>query len=177
MGGVDGRRIVDAVAEKADDMAAQPQRKDDATLLVGVDAGEQVDVIDLGHQCAVGKLLDLGAGEDAPRGQADRRGDMADDGGMIAGDDLEADARSGEACDRVARVALGWIGEHAEADERQLAFVRDACLAFLPGDRLDGDSDQAKAILGISVLKRFDPAEPFSVERARPAVDLYGDGA
>ena len=59
VGRVHGRRVVDAVAEEADDVAHLLQRQDDALLLVRIHLHEQVGPLGLAPQRLVVQLVEL----------------------------------------------------------------------------------------------------------------------
>ena len=89
--GMERRRIVDAVAEKADDMAAVPQPKNDAILLSGRDPAEQVRLLQPRAERFLTERFDLGAGQHPSNRNAEFGADMLRHALVVAAEDLDAD--------------------------------------------------------------------------------------
>src|SRR5438046_2583991 len=82
---VDGRRVVDAVAQEADDVVATLEREDDAVFLRGGDAGEDGRLLSYRGESAVGHALDLVATDDAGTVEADVTAEVLGDKLVVAG--------------------------------------------------------------------------------------------
>src|SRR5207253_10863322 len=93
---VDGGRVVDAVAQEADDVVATLEREDDPVFLRGRDAGKDGRVLSYRSESAVGHALDLVATDDAGTVEADLTADVLDDKLVVAGEDLHLDAVAAE---------------------------------------------------------------------------------
>ena len=91
IGGVQRRRIVDAVAEIADDVAAALQPKNDAVLLNGRDPAEQVRLFQPRGERLVAERFDLGAGQQPGDRNAELGADMLRHALVVAAEDLDAD--------------------------------------------------------------------------------------
>jgi hypothetical protein len=77
VGGVQGDRVVDAIAEEGDVGAAAAGDLDDPGFLVGADPGEHGGVADRGGEGVVVEPFQLGAGVDLLDVQADVAADLA----------------------------------------------------------------------------------------------------
>ncbi len=177
MCGVERRGVVDAVPHEADHVIAVPERGNDPSLLIGIDPGKQVDVVDPGDQRGIGELGDLGAGHDPVRPEADGPGDMRDHCAMVARNDLDGHAERAESLDGRGRIRLRRICEDAKADHGQMGLVADGN-PLLPGrNGPDGDGKQPEAVAGIARLDVRHLPLPGVVERMSQAIDLHGDAA
>ena len=93
VGGVQRRRVVDAVAEEADDVAAALERQDDAVLLRGRDAREHASSARR-RGASAGSLMRSSSPPSTICAdvEADLRADVARDQLVVAGEDLDGDA-------------------------------------------------------------------------------------
>ena len=107
IGGMQGGRVIDAVAHEADDMAAPLQGQDDAVLLRGRDAAEEVDLLDPRAQGLLAERRHLGAGEDAGNRNFQRAAEVMGHPLIVAGQDLDRDAASPEGLDGRPAPCLG----------------------------------------------------------------------
>ena len=121
---VERRRVVDAVAQEADDVAAALERQDDPVLLRGRDAGEDGRL--LGHRararrrsCARSRRRRRSRAPVEPDLAADVPGDQL----VVAGQDLHHDPVAAKRRSASATPSIGGSREGHEADERQLALV------------------------------------------------------
>ena len=63
VGALDGRGVVHAVAGHGDDVAQALPSVDDASLVLGLDAGVDGNLGDAGLEVLIGDLVELGAGD------------------------------------------------------------------------------------------------------------------
>jgi hypothetical protein len=126
VGGVEGRGIVDAVAQEAHDVVVAFERKQDARLLRRGDAGE--DVGPLGHrgQGRVGHAVQVLAENNLAGVEPDLGADVAGHELVVSGQDLDADPIAPESGDRLGHVRHEEIGEGEETDEREGLLIDDA---------------------------------------------------
>ena len=123
VGRMQGRRIVDAVAEVADGVSGSLQGADDPLLLLRIDFDEQVGARREVPQRLVLELSELVAGEHGLRIEADGLRQMRRHIAIVAADHLDADAEPGEIVDRTLRVRLGRVGEDKKAAKGHVLFV------------------------------------------------------
>lgn len=116
-------RIVDAVAEVADRVAASSQRRDDGLLVQRVDLGEDRHPADQRVETFVVQSGQVGAGEHGGCIEAHGRRGMCRGEPVVASDHSGCHAEGGELGDRLRRAGLGWVGEAEEADEVEIRFV------------------------------------------------------
>ena len=139
IGGVQRRRVVDPVAEIADDMTAVPQPKNDAVLLNGRDPAEQVRLFQPRGKRFVAERFDLGAGQQPGDRNAEFGADMLRHALVVAAEDLDADTLGPKRGDGRARACFWRIGEDDEAGKHQFLLIGHRCpltvgLEFAPGD-------------------------------------------
>ena len=79
-----GRRVVHAVAEKADDVPHLLDRQDDPFLLIRIDLHEEIGGFGGAPQRFVRQALQVGAREHAIGPQTDEGGDVLGDGLAVA---------------------------------------------------------------------------------------------
>ena len=121
--GMQRRRIVDAVAHEADDMAEPLQRQQDPVLLLRIDPAEQVDPRQLPDQRLVREMRQRVAGEHARHRHADLSEDVAGHEFVVAGQHLHGDAGGRHRLDRRPGACFRRIEEDREAGEHQVGFV------------------------------------------------------
>ncbi|CAM5350633.1 hypothetical protein SSTU70S_00265 [Stutzerimonas stutzeri] len=141
--GVQRRRVVDPVAEKAHHMTGLLQRADDALLLVGIDLGEQADAWRQVDQRLVAHLPQFAAGDDALDRDADALGDLLRDQAVVAADDLHRHAQLAQCVQFFAHARLGRIEEQQETGEGQALLVIGAAVRLL--EPAVGDTQHAVA--------------------------------
>jgi hypothetical protein len=78
---------------------------------------------DGGGQGVVVEPLELGAGVDLFEVQAEVAADLAGDGAVVAGDDLDDHTKTVEFGDRLAGIGFGAVDEGEEADQVQVVLV------------------------------------------------------
>ena len=145
VGGVQGQRVVDAVAEEADRSPGASRRDDQARLLLGRDPGEDGVVLRRVVERGIVERVHLGAGDRALGHQTQVGADLFGDLRIVSGGHLDLDAQGGQLGQRIARRGLGLVGEHQEAVQREPALV-------VGGDggqvrrRLAGDGHHAAAV-------------------------------
>ena len=93
VGGVQGRRVVDAVAHVADDVPGLLQGQDDALLLVGIHFGEDGGAFGGVPERLVAQVIQVVSGQQAADRQVHRLRDVPRHQLVVAGDDLELHAR------------------------------------------------------------------------------------
>ena len=123
VGGVHGRRVVDAVAEEADVRAEAALGADDARLLLRSHTGEDRGPRQQLEERVVAQRRDLGAREDRSGVHADVPAEVRRDLAVVAGDDLDGDAETVETGERLLHVGLGGVGEAEEAVQGEVALV------------------------------------------------------
>jgi hypothetical protein len=123
VGGVQGQRVVDTVAEEADRSPLAAQRGDQPRLLLGGDAGEDGVVLRDVNELVVVEGLELCAGRRALGRQTQVGADLFGDPRIVAGGDLQLDAERGQLGQGLARRGFGFVGEHQEAGQLEIAFV------------------------------------------------------
>ena len=92
VGGLDRRRVVDAVAGHGDDVALLLERVDEQHLVLGRHAADDPDVVDAGQSVRVGQGGELGT-EDGLAGDAQLLGDRSAGDDVVAGDHPDPDVR------------------------------------------------------------------------------------
>ena len=165
IGGVQRRRVVDAVAHEADDMAEPLQRQQDAMLLLRVDAAEQIDPRQLPDQRLVREMRQRVAGQHAGDRHADLGEDVAGHEFVVAGQHLHGDARSRHRLDRRPGAGLRRIEENGEAGEDKIALVGDRGGLVARVDRAAGDAEGAEALRAERVEGGLEGAARLGVER------------
>ena len=115
-----GRRIVHAVAEKADDVPHLLDRQDDPLLLIGIHLHEQIGGLGDSPQRFVRQSLQVGAREHAIGAQADKRGDVLCDRLAVPGDDLDGHAQRRQVANGVGDIRLRPIEERQEPRKREI---------------------------------------------------------
>jgi hypothetical protein len=115
VGRVQRRRVVDAVAEKADHVAAQLQRRHHAVLLRRQHARE--DRVPFGEcgERGFAERVGLAAEHDHARIQPDRLADATRDALVVAGEDLHRDAVAAQRLQRAGNAGRRRIGEAQKA--------------------------------------------------------------
>src|ERR1700720_233455 len=116
-------RIVDAIAEKADNMAAVPQPKNDAVLLSWCDPAEQVRLLQPRGERFLTERFDLGAGQHPGDRNAEFGADMLRHALVVAAEDLDADTLGPKRGDGRPCARFWRIGEDDEAGKNQISFV------------------------------------------------------
>src|SRR6186713_182435 len=99
-------RVVDAVAEEADDVPASPERLDNPVLLRGIDAAEQIRPLGARRKGNVIEGGDLAALHDPFDGQAELRADMLRDELVVASNDLHGYPQQPKRRDRLGCTCL-----------------------------------------------------------------------
>jgi hypothetical protein len=117
------QRIVDAVAEKTDRSPVATQQDDQPRLLFGRDAGEDGVVSRGVREIVVAERLELRAGDGALGRQTKVGANLFGNPRVVPGGDLQLDAKSGQVCQGLAYVGLGFVGENQKAGQHQSAFV------------------------------------------------------
>src|SRR5580692_10996005 len=117
------RRIVDAVTEKADDMAAVPQPKNDAILLSGRDPAEEVRLLQPRAERFLTERFDLGAGQHPGDRNAEFGADMLRHALVVAAEDLDANTLGPKRGDGRPGARLWRIEKDDEAGKNQILFV------------------------------------------------------
>ena len=120
VGRMHGRRIVDAVAKKPNDMAHLFQCEDDAFLLIGIDLHEQIRSLGGVPECFLVQREHLASGEHAVVRQSNQRGDVLGYALAVAGNQLHRDAESAERVDGVGCAWLRTVEKREESHELRL---------------------------------------------------------
>ena len=120
---VQSRRIVDAVAQVADDMAAAPECLNDALFLVRVDLDEEIGVLHACKERTLGEFRQVLTGHYPVGSQADRLGEMRGNVTVVARNDLYRDASLGECRKRLPDAFLRRVEEEQEASEGEIGLV------------------------------------------------------
>ena len=121
IGRLERRRIVDAVAEEADDVAPRLQRLDQPRLLVGREPAIGVDRLDLDGERLVAQLGDIGARQDRLGIEPDQAGQPLHHDRIVARQDLDPDAGRRQPRNGRRGGGLGRIGEGAEPSKTRSA--------------------------------------------------------
>jgi len=144
--GVQGRRVIDAVAHVAHDVAGLLQRQDDALLLVGIHLREDGGVLRDVPECLVLQICHLLCGQNGFGRQADDLRDVPGHQAVVAGDDLDVHAKFLKLIKGLARVLPGRVEKQQEAREGHAALILPNGIDGLPRDELDGDAQDAVAL-------------------------------
>ena len=163
--GVQRRRIVDAVAHEADDMAEPLQRQQDPKLLLRVDPAEQVDPRQLPDQRLLREMRQRVAGEHPRDRHADLGEDVAGHELVVAGQHLHGDARGRHRLDRRPGACFRRIEENGEAGENQVALVGDRGGLVARIDHAAGDAQRAESLRAERVKGGLEGAARLGVER------------
>ena len=128
VGLLEGRRVVHAVAGHGDDMALLAQDVHEVDLVLGGDAGEDADAVDLAHGLVVAQGAEVGAGHGAAL-DAQLAGDRLGRDGVVAGDHPDLDAgrmggRDGVLRGRSRRIHDAHDGEQLQAVQQRAAGPR-----------------------------------------------------
>src|SRR3974390_1395417 len=118
-----GRRVIDAVAEIPDHMAAPFQRDDDPVLLDRCHAAEEVDLLHARCECLIIHFLNFSTGKHASYWEAQLREDMLGHQFVVASDDLDCDPIGGKSGQGRLGALLWRIEECGEAHKDQLRFI------------------------------------------------------
>ena len=86
------RRVVDAIAEVADDVAASAQRLDNAFFLVRIDLDEKIGAANAGQKPVLRHFRQVFASHDPVGPETYSLGQMRCDIAIVAGNDFYADA-------------------------------------------------------------------------------------
>lgn len=152
VGHMEGRGVVDAVAQESDHVAALAQGQDDALLLVRLDLGEYLGALRPLGERPVAQLPQLGAGDHLGRRDADLAGQVDGDARVVSRDQLEPDAGGGEVGEGLPDLWLGRVEEGQEAEEGHLRLLlpRDDLdeAGGFRRERADRDAERAEAVLG-----------------------------
>ena len=156
VGGPQRGRIVDAVAQEADDVPLALQGADHPLLVGGREPGEERGVLRRLGQFGVGHGFHLRAQQHAIGRQPDFLADLAADQLVVAGEDFDRHAVVLQRQDGGGRGILGRIEEGHVAHQHQVAFV----VLGIGGLRLDvlvGDRQHAEAVGAefVAVLLQF----------------------
>ena len=165
VGGVQRRRIVDAVAHEADDMAEPLQRQQDPKLLLRVDAAEQVDPRQLSDQRLLREMRQRVAGQHSGDRHADLGEDVAGHQFVVAGQHLHGDTRGRHRLDRRAGACFRRIEENSEAGENKVALVGDCGGLVARIDHAAGYAEGAESLRTERVKGGLEGTARFSVER------------
>ena len=129
VGLLERRRVVHAVAGHGHDVALLAQDVHEVDLVLGRDAGEDADAVDLAHRLLVAQGAEVGAGHGAAL-DAQLAGDRLGGDGVVAGDHADLDAgrmggRDGVLRGRPRRIDDAHDGEERQAvEQRQQVGVR-----------------------------------------------------
>ena len=123
VGGPQGGRIVDAVAQEADDVPLALQSADHPLLVGRREAGEERGLLGRLGQFGVRHGFHLGAQQHAIRRQPDFLADLAADQLVVAGEDLDRDAVVLQRRDGRGRGILGRVEKGHVAHQDQVALV------------------------------------------------------
>ncbi len=177
IGHVNGRGVVDAVAEEADRMAATAQGAHDAAFLLRRDPHEQVGRLHAGRQRRVGEFCDIVAGDQAARRQCKRLDQMPHHRRGVARYHLDPHAGRAQPLDGGRDRRLGRIDEAGAADEREIRLVGWRDPGAIGSHRPARDAEEAQALAALGVEQRVDPRPRGGVERHHPAVRQFGTRA
>ncbi len=170
-------RIVDAIAQIADDVAARLQCQQDAVFLRRIGAAEEIDVGHTRAQRVVIHGRDLLAGQHAVDGHAQLHTDMARDPFVVAGDDFHGDAAGRHRGQRLPGARLWRIEKRRKTCEDERRLVRDHRMRMVRRHVAPGDGQHAQSLLAQAVEKRGDARAGCSVKRRCRAVFLLISGA
>ena len=140
-------RIVDAVAQVADHMAARPERLDHAVLLRRIDPAEQVRRFYPGTQSVVVHLLDLLADHHTRDRNLQLGADMPRDQIAVAGHDLDRDARLLQRGQCGSSALLGGIEKGGKSGQHQFRFVAHHGMRVVQRHLAPGNAQHAEAFL------------------------------
>ena len=154
IGCVQRGRVVDTVAQIANDMAACFQCQDDAILLRRVDAAEQVHTLDPRAQRVVVHGRHFGAGQHAVNRHAKFGADMARHALVVAGHDLHCHTTGGHRAQCASGAGLGWIEKSSKTGKHQLTLVRHHGMWMVQRHIAPGDAQRPKALLTQAVEQR-----------------------
>ena len=171
VGPVEGRRVVDPVAEEADDVAVRLERAEDPMLLRRRDAGKDVRLLCDPREGALVQVLDLTAKDDPAVVDADLAADVPSDELVVAGEDLHLHAVAAQAGDGVGDVLEEMVGEGQESRQGELAFV-GRLEARGPRHAAMGDRQHPESPLAQGAEGGEGTGDRQFVQGLRPAVDL-----
>ena len=171
VGRMQGRRIVDAVAEIADGVAGPLQGADDPLLLLRVDLDEEIGPRREVPQRLVLERRELFAGEHRLGVEADGLRQMRRHVAIVAADHLDADAEPVEVVDRALRIRLGRVVEDEKAAKGHVPFVV-AVVVRLHGHPARGHGQNTEAFGALGLEDRLELRAPSGIERNLDAVAL-----
>jgi hypothetical protein len=128
-------------------MALGLKRANDARFLGRGDLREDRNRCGEIRQCGVAHLFDFGAERDAVHLEANLAADLAGDNLIVAGENLDRDARLIERGDGGAGAFLRRVEKGDVAEQRQTGLVIDRIAWLGMGDFLVGDCDDAEPVL------------------------------
>src|SRR5439155_8062472 len=147
------------VTEKADDMTAVSQPKNDTVLLSGRDPAEQVRLLQPSAKRFLAERFDLGAGQHPADRNAEFSADMLRHPLVVAAEDLDADTLGPKRGDGRPGACFWRIEEDDEAGKNQILFIGHSCPGTVGLVLAPGDAERAKSLR----------AEPFEdLRRAGP---------
>ncbi len=151
VGRAQGGQVVDAVAEEPHGVPGGPQRPDDPGLVRGGAAGEDRRTAGQLGEFGVGEPVHAVGGEHGVVGgeEAEVTADAGRGARVVAGEDLDGDALSGEDVQRVGGRGRERVPEGHQAAEGEPAFVGRGGLAGACGALRGGDREDAYAALGL----------------------------
>jgi len=175
VGGVQCGRVVDAVAEIANDVPRLPQREDDPLLLIRFDLREDVDAADSLSQRHVAHLMEVVSRDECVGGQADFARDLGRDPAVVARDHLQGNTEVSQRTNSLGAIGLRWVVQHEEAHENHFGFEFPSRHAPLPEVAI-GDS-QCAAALPTEFLEPLLDLRPRRLHRSTSSVGTFDFGA
>ena len=128
VGGVQGRGVVDAVPHETDDIAGLFRRQQDALLLVGLDLGEDIRLVDPMPESLIAHAPQVGPGQQPVWFQPDLAAHGFRHHPVVAGDHLQRNPKPGQSGDGFGDPRLGRIMQGQKADEGHPLFLFPADL-------------------------------------------------
>ncbi len=145
VGGVQRRRVVDSIAEKPHDVTRPLQREQDARLLAGAGAREDVHALDDSREGAVGQPVDVRAEEDRLGVDSHGRADVTGDGPFVARQHLHRHPVATQRLDGSRGLRQRRVGERHEPLQLEIALVGD-CPGALGSSGLGGDREDTHSV-------------------------------
>ena len=153
------RRVVHAVAGHRDDVALLLEDADQPHLVLGRDAGDDADVVDLRVELVVRERGELGAGERTTV-DAELAGDGRRGGGVVARDHADADARVLAQRDGVLGFLAGRVDDADKGEQLEVADQRQQVSGSIERGGIEvapSDGQHPEALAGHPIVLRHDP--------------------
>src|SRR6516164_949899 len=167
------RRIIDAVAEKADDMATVLQTEDDPVFLDRRDPAEQGGLLQPRGQRLVAECFNFGPGQQPKNRNAELPADMPRHAFVVAAENLDANAVGRERGDRNSRALFWRIKEYDEAGKHEIALIGHRHLGTVRLELAPGNGERPEPVVAERLENLRRPRPGRRIKRQRPGLARF----